>query len=78
MGLCGYVELFDSTMSNYVIANYHTEVLQMIILLELANLNDSNYSLTFEGSYSILTSYVTDQFTNYPCYFGSPQTVFTN
>ncbi len=39
---------FDIARSNYVVTNYRTELLQMIIALELANLNVSNYSLTFD------------------------------
>ncbi len=57
---------FDSVRSNYVATNYHNELLQMIIALELANLmNVLNCSLTFDDSYSLLKSDVADQFTNY-------------
>jgi hypothetical protein len=35
---------FDSTRSNYVVTNYHTELVQMIIALELADLSISDYS----------------------------------
>ena len=44
--------LLDPTI--YVVANYHTELLQMIIALELANSNISKYSLTFDDSCSSL------------------------
>jgi len=45
---------FDAARSNYVVTNYYIELLQMIIALELANLNISNYPLTFDGSCSSL------------------------
>jgi len=56
---------FDSPRSNYAVTNYHTELLQMIIALELDNLNVSNYSLTFDDYYSLLKLDVTDQSTDY-------------
>ena len=49
-----WVDLFDSARSNYVVTNYHTELLQLIIPLELANLNISDYSITFDESCSSL------------------------
>ena len=42
--------LFDAARSNYGVTSYHTEFLQKIVALELANLNISNYSLTFDDS----------------------------
>ena len=45
---------FNAARSNYVVTNYHPELLQMIIALEVANLNISNYSLTLDGSCSSL------------------------
>ena len=57
---------FDFARSKYVVTNYHTdELLQMIIALEQANLNNSNYSLTFDESYSFLNLDVADRFTGY-------------
>ena len=69
---------FEFARPNYAVTNSHTELLQIIIALALANLNVSNYSLTFDDSYSLLKSDYTDQFSDYPCYFGSPQKAFTN
>ena len=56
----------------------NSELVQMIIALELSSLNISNYSLTLDDSYSLLKSEVTDQFTDYPFYLGSLQSAFTN
>ena len=69
---------FDSARSNYVVTNNNGELLQIITALELSNLDVSNYSLTFDDSYSTLKSDDTDQFTDYPRSFGSPHKVFTN
>jgi len=69
---------FDITRSNYVVSNYHTKLLQMIIALELVNFNVSNYSLTFDDSYSLVKLDVTDQSTEDLFYFGSLQRAFTN
>jgi hypothetical protein len=49
---------FDIARSNYVVTDYHTEHVQMIIALELDNLSISDYSCTFDNSYSLLKSYV--------------------
>ena len=43
----------------------------MIIAFELANLNDLNYSFTFDDSYSLLNLYVTEQCTDSLFYIGS-------
>ena len=51
---------FDIVRSNYVVTNYHTELVQMIIALELADLSISDYSYTFDESYSLLKSDVDD------------------
>jgi hypothetical protein len=55
----GFVELlnsvgrpFDVARSNYVVPDYHTELVKMITALELTNLNISNCSLTFDDSCS--------------------------
>jgi len=68
---------FDSARSSYVVTNYYTELLQIIIALELANLNVLKYSLTFDDFYSLLKFDVTDQ-SAYYLYFGSMQRAFTN
>ena len=47
---------FDIAKSNYVVAYYHTERVQMIIALELCDLNISDDSFTFDDSYSLLKS----------------------
>ena len=49
---------FDIARSNYVVTNYHTELVQMIIALELADLSTKDYSCTFDDSYSLLKSNV--------------------
>ena len=51
---------FDPARSNYVVTDYHTEPVQMIIALELADLSISDYSCTFDEFYSLLKSYVDD------------------
>ena len=51
---------FDSARSNYVITNYRTELVQMITALELADLSISDYSCTFDDSYSLSKSDVDD------------------
>ena len=51
---------FVSARSNYVATDYHTELVQMVIALELADLSISDYSGTFDGSNSILKSDVVD------------------
>jgi hypothetical protein len=43
-----------------VVKDYHIELLHMIIALELADLSISDYSCTFDDSYSILKSNVVD------------------
>jgi hypothetical protein len=48
-----------------VVTNYHTQLVQMIIAIELADLRISDYACTFDDSYSLLKSNVTDQFTDY-------------
>ena len=40
----------DIARSNYVVPDYHVEFVEMIIALELANFNISNYSLRFDDS----------------------------
>ena len=39
---------FDIVRSNHVVTNYHTELVQIIIALELADLSISDYSCTFD------------------------------
>ena len=69
---------FDYARSSYVVTNFHTKLLQMIIALELANLNVLNYSITFDDSRSLLKLDVTDQSTYCGFYFGALQRAFTN
>jgi hypothetical protein len=45
---------FDIARSNYVAMNLLTELVQMIIALEIADLSISDYSCTFDDSYSLL------------------------
>ena len=45
---------FDSARSNYVVTDRHTELVQMIIALKLADLSISDYSGTFDDSNSLL------------------------
>ena len=51
---------FDITMSNYVVTNYHTELVQMIIALELDALSISVYSCIFDASCGLMKSDVVD------------------
>ncbi len=51
---------FDIARPNYVLTDYHIELLQMIIALKIADLSISDYSCTFDDSYSLLKSDVTD------------------
>ncbi len=39
---------FDIARSNYVVTDYHNELVQIIIALELADLSILNYSCTFD------------------------------
>ena len=61
-----------------MVTYYHTELVQMIIALELDDLSISDYSCTFDDSYSLLKSIITDQFTDYLLIFGSLQRAFIN
>ncbi len=69
---------FDIDRSNYVVTYYHIELVQIIIALELDDLSISDYSCTFDDSYSLLKSIITDQFTDYLFIFGSLQRAFIN
>ena len=51
---------FDIARSNYVVMNFHTELVQMIIALEITDLSISDYSCTFDDSYSLLKSDAAD------------------
>jgi hypothetical protein len=51
---------FYVSRPKYVVTNYHTELLQMITILELVNLSISDYSRTLDDSYSLLKSDVAD------------------
>ena len=51
---------FDVARSDYVVTDYHNELLQIIVGLELADLRISDYSCTFDGSYNLLKSDVAD------------------
>ena len=51
---------FDFVMSKYMVTDYHVELLQMRIVLELPNLSISDYSYTFDDSYSLLKSDLAD------------------
>ncbi len=51
---------FDIARSNYVVTDCHNELVQMIIAFELADLRISDYSCTFDDSYSLLKSNVAD------------------
>jgi len=64
---------FDVARSIHVVTNNHTELVQMIIALKRTILNISNYLLTFDESYRLLKTDVTDQFTYYLFIFGSLQ-----
>jgi hypothetical protein len=46
----------DIARPNYVVTDYHIELLQMKTVLELANLSISDYLCTFVDSYSLLKS----------------------
>ena len=41
---------FDIARPNYVVTDYHIELLQMKTVLELANLSISDYSCIFDDS----------------------------
>ncbi len=45
---------FDIARSSYVVADYQTRLVQMIIVLELVDLSISDYSCTFDDSCSSL------------------------
>ncbi len=47
---------FDIARPNYVVTDYHIELSQLKTVLELANLSISDYSCTFNDSYSLLKS----------------------
>ena len=49
---------FDIARSNYVVMDCHIELVQMIIAMELDDLSISDYSCTFDDSYSLLNSNV--------------------
>ena len=51
---------FDIARSNCVGTYYHIGLVQMIIALELCDLSISDYSCTFDDSYSLLKSDVDD------------------
>ena len=51
---------FDIARSSYVVMNFLTELVQMIIALEIADLSISDYSSTFDDSYSLFKSDVAD------------------
>ena len=51
---------FDIARPNYVVTDYHIELLQVKTVIELANLSISDYSCTFDYSYSLLKSDVAD------------------
>jgi hypothetical protein len=51
---------FNIARSNYVVINFLTELVQMIIALEIADLIISDYSCTFDDSCSLLKSYDAD------------------
>ena len=51
---------FEVSRSNYVVADYHIDLLQIVTSLELANLSISDYSRIFEDSYNLLKSDVAD------------------
>ena len=52
--------LFDIVRSNYVVTNNPTELVRILIALELAHLSISDFSCTFDDSYSLLKSDVAD------------------
>jgi hypothetical protein len=47
---------FEIARSNYVVMNFHAELVQMIIAPEIADLSISYYSCAFDDSYSLLKS----------------------
>ncbi len=47
---------FNIARPNYAVTEYHIELSQMKTVLELANLSISDYSCTFDESYSLLKS----------------------
>ena len=47
---------FDIARPNYVVTDYHIELLQIKTVLELANLSISDYSCTFDDYYTIIVS----------------------
>jgi hypothetical protein len=49
---------FEIARSKYVVTYYHIELVQMIIALELCDLCISNYSCTFDDSYSLMKLHV--------------------
>ena len=51
---------FDTARPTYMVTDYHIELLQMKTVLELVNLSVSDYSCTFDDSYSLLKSDVAD------------------
>ena len=51
---------FDIARSNYLVTDCHNELVQMIIAIKLANLSISDYSCTFDDSYSLLKSDAAD------------------
>ena len=51
---------FHIARSNYAVTDYYNEPVQMIIILELADLSISDYSCTFDDSYSLMKSDVAD------------------
>ena len=69
---------FDFARSNYVVTNYHNELLQMIIAPELANLNISDCSLTFDDSCSSLEIKCDRSADRISFNFGPLQRAFTN
>ena len=52
---------FHIARSNYVVTDYHIELVQMIIALERDDLSISDYLCTFDDSYSLLKSTITDK-----------------
>ncbi len=69
---------FHIARSNYVVTDYHIELVQMTIALELYYLSISDYSCAFDDSYSLLKSIVTDEFMDFLFIFGSLQRIFIN
>ena len=50
------VRPFDTARSNYVVMDYHVELVQLIIALDLADLSISDCSCTFEDFYILFKS----------------------